>query len=123
MTERVALLINDDTVNPWEWRVEFCALARKRLARLENEKLSLFELYLEVNDTVMEAHCYFAGLDEQAQRACARELRDVLAIATRIKDQARRWAKKELKRRGVNEDTWNEAVPQIEPRFVKVGIY
>jgi hypothetical protein len=63
--------LNDESLTEWEWKIEFCALARRRLERLENEKLSLFELYEEVNDAVLEAHCYFCGLNEDAQRRCA----------------------------------------------------
>jgi hypothetical protein len=98
-TNEAAALLADDELTDWEWEIDFKAMAIRRLERLQNEKLTLSELIEEIEDATQEAFTYFCGLDEQAQRRCARDLRDVLTLTMEAKAKARQWARKQIAKR------------------------
>jgi hypothetical protein len=100
MTEQLAALpIDEELPSNFEWEWDFSSLAIARIKRLQEEKLTLPELIEEINDATLEAYTYFCGLDDEAQRRVARDMKDVLMQTMAAKAKVREWARKELARR------------------------
>jgi hypothetical protein len=118
MTTVALLIIGDDLATKWEWEIEFKAMAIRRIKRLQSEKLSLSELMEEIEDATLEAFTYFCGLDEQAQRRCARDMKDVLTEIMAVKAKAREFARKQIAKRAVpNSIRLTEKLRKIKKDF------
>jgi hypothetical protein len=95
----LALPIDDEPMNDWEWEIYINADIVARLKRLESKKFTRFELYEEILELLAVVQVYWGGMNPERQQETAKDIRDVFRRLEALKARIQNWAHKQIARR------------------------
>ena len=95
MTEQVAPMLDDEDINNDNmWEFELKAELFAHLKRLKSCGDNLFEYYVELLRFLATLEVYWRGLAPEHQQSAAREVREVLRAAEKVRGKIQEWAQK-----------------------------